>query len=197
MIKISSNFKGKKYFHNDEEVYFRRVWGGISWPGEKAGTVVVLGEKNSFGKAHRYVLAEARSGSPAELIVAANKLTENLEVGEWFGRHVEGSKEFLNQKNSQAFSSRKRELYITDAPGPIDNTISYHINTIHDCLQPKTLHFFQDSSLPADLKKLPDIVYGLTNIEYPATAALGYVLAALVENPPYVSSNITIKQKYY
>ena len=127
MLKKSTNYKGKKYYLGDEEIKFRRVWGGIGWPGDKEGSVVVLGEEDSFNETHWYVLAEGRSSSMGELITMANKLTTEVNVTDWFSKHAGGSEEILNQKNTAAFKKRGRGLIVADAPG-LDDKLGYFIN---------------------------------------------------------------------
>ena len=186
MIKRSSKFQGKDYYHEKRHVSFVRIWGGIGWPGDQPGALVVIGEEDYFNVPHWYILAEASSNRMDELIRAANKLTGEFSVDCWYGRHAGGSEEFLKLKNYHAFDVGTRQLDVYEAPGPKgDEKIMFHVNVILDCVspEPKTLHFFNDSSLPAELQGLPNQLHRLTNIECPAVAALGYVVSALADNP--------------
>jgi hypothetical protein len=191
MIKTSGKFKGKDYYHAELKITFDRIFGGIGWPGERPGFVVILGEKKIDRETHRFILAEASCDNFGGLLKDALKLQRELKVTNWYTRHVPGSEEYLSVFDSKAFEMGKPGFgYIDDAPG-IDDKIQMGVELIKDNVLPgnKTLHFFTDSSLPAELQGLPSQVYKLTNLDYPAVAALGYVLSYMEEfaNPePYV-----------
>ena len=184
MIKISEKFRGKDYFHADQKLTFDRIKGGIGWPGELEGAVVILGEATLHDTVHRFVLAEAYFQNYGDLTSAVMKLQQELDVSEWYGRHVPGSEEYLSIFNRGAFNKGKPSLNITDPPG-VDDRLQFQVELIKDSVKAddKRLHFFEDSSLPAVLQGLPTKLYMLTNLENPPVAALGAVLSSLEEFP--------------
>lgn len=186
MIKRSGKFDGKIYKHNDRVIRFQRVYGGLAWPGTDKGWLVVIGEEEHYADRHMYLLAEAYCDTADELITLANRITPELDVSQWYGRHVGGTREYLDHKNSQAFNAGKRNLSVYEAPGPEnDDKLLFHVNILLDCVKPesKGLHFFEDSSLPAKLQGVQGQIHQMTCIDHPAVAALGYVVSEMVMHP--------------
>ncbi len=100
-------------------------------------------------------------------------------------RYVPGAEEYLAIFNSKAFHAGKQIFdSIEDAQG-VDDKIQMNIEVIKNNVIPsnKRLHFFSDSALPAELQGLPNPTYKLTNLDYPAVAALGAVLSYMEEFP--------------
>lgn len=188
MIKRSSKFENGSYRHNERIIRFQRIFGGIAWPGNEPGALIVLGEEDYYDDRHWYLLAEGRYETADDLIEAATRLGPEMDIDRWLGRHGNGTKEYLNFKNRQAHDGGRRVLYVGEAPGPeADPGLLFHINIILDCVKPerKKLHFFGESSLPAELQSVQGNLHQVTNIDHPAVAALGYVLSELIMHPHY------------
>ena len=191
MITISGKYKGKEYFHANRRVEFDRIGGGVGWPGEKPGSIVILGETEISNKMHRFVLAEAVCGSFGEILKDVAKLRRRLKVDSWHSRHVPGSEEYLSIYNAKAFKEGKPLFEFDDDAPDLNDKIQMNVELIRDNVVSgnKLLHFFNDSMLPSELQGLPEQTYRLTNLDYPAIAALGYILFHMEEfaiPAPYV-----------
>ncbi len=183
MIKISTKYKGKKYYHADRYTTFDRIIGAIAWPGERPGFVVVVGETTLGREINRFILAESMTGSFGELLADAVKLQQRFDLDRWNTVFVPGAQQYIDIFNRKAFDSNGVKVMSCQEPMEPNDYIQMSIELILDSVKSgqKNLHFFGDSSLPAELQGLPTNTSKLKIIDYPAVAALGYAIAYLDE----------------
>lgn len=184
MIKISSKFKKKKYYHAERLITFDRVCGALAWPGDKKGFVVIVGESKIFsGGLNRFILAESMRGSFGELLADAVKLQQRFDIKRWHSINVPGSENYTDIFNRKAFDAGEVRLVQIDEPMDANDYIQVSTELIDDGLRVgnKTLHFFKDSVLPAELQNFPTITNKLKITDFPAIAALGYAISYLDE----------------
>ncbi len=185
----SSRFNDQnEYIFHDRRLSFHRIWGGFAWPGDKPGFAVIVGEtlEKGPGGYGRHVLAEVESFHANELVAGAIKLKEESGANNFWGRNDEADTAYLTMYNKRSYESGLPYFDVLSANGPEDDSIVYQVNVLRDCLEPKkkSLFMFAESVLPGYLLELPQNVHQLTNVQYPAVAALGYVVSALVDSVP-------------
>lgn len=177
--------------YTDEKRTYRRVVGGIAWPGDFPGFAVVIGEEsypaNGSKDHHLYVLAEAEEVDVHQLFGRCAELSGKYDVFSFYGRRDQAMMSLLNLWHRDARDNR-RDVFDFDSALNSDNgNISYHINVVKELLLPerKILHLsdvIEKPKLPAHIQSLPPNVGSIpTDIEYPAVAALGYAVTLLAE----------------
>ena len=192
MIKISTKYKGKHYYHADRKIIFDRVCGAIGWPGERQGFAVVVGEKDMGRNGiNRFILAEATAKSFGELLSDCLKIQKRMELKRWETVFVPGAEKYIDIFNAKAFEKGTDRIASVDEPLEANEYIQMSVELILDAVRSgnKNLHFFKDSSLPADLQSLPSNTSKLKIVEYPSVAALGFVISYMEEfkkPSPYV-----------
>ena len=187
MIRRSSNFNDRNEFiFNKRELFFNRTWGGVAWPGDKPGFAVIIGETYDKGPGghYKHVLAEVETFHSNELVSDCVKLRQEFRVDSFWGRNTEADTDYVALSNKHAYENGLPYFDVQTAPGPEDEFLVYQINILRDCLasERKSLFMFDESVLPGYLLELPQSVHKITNVQYPAIAALGYVITALVSS---------------
>jgi hypothetical protein len=166
---------------------FNRILGGIGWAGNnKPGSGVVVGE-DAFPEIggriyHCHLLAETEDNDTGQLLRKCAEMKARFKAGEFYGRYDEANMNFLTFWNRDARDRRLPEFHIYPAPASEDGKIGYHLNLLRDRLRSgrKTLHFSKQSKLPGYLRELPtNGAATLTDSQYPAVAALAYVVSVL------------------
>ncbi|MBW2065013.1 MAG: hypothetical protein JRJ03_08775 [Deltaproteobacteria bacterium] len=182
---------------DDREVEMTRVVAGLGWPAEKPGFLVVVGEELFFeppfpktGVEFRYhVIAESEQTDLSKLIKTATASKNRFEIQTYYARLKSSkSKElpalhYLEQHNRTAFAQGVAPLYVVEAPFAEDRgLLSFHLNVVKGLLRPekRTLFIPPTSALNAALLEVPDDVSRVKDVDFPAVAALGYAVAALV-----------------
>lgn len=189
MIKsVELNPGGDRVFHwKERDIYFQRVVGGIAWPGERPGFVCVVGEESYFRPPYQlHLLAEAEEEDTAQLIHRCSELKAIWKIQDFYGRLDETVLRYLELSNEQARGRHERPFEILAAPFS-NGSIGYHLQLLKDRLQPsqKSLHLGFESKVPGAILELPvDQVFKANDEQYPAVAALGYAVSALVVWPP-------------
>ena len=177
--------------YTDQKRTYRRVVGGIAWPGNLPGFAVILGEEiyPAVGSKdhHLYVLAEVEEMDVYTLFKRSVELAAKYHASFFYGRHDLAMINSLNLWNRNSLEKETAVLNFDRAPFSKDGNISYHMNTLKNLLLPerKLLHLsdgIKSPKLPAFIQSLPPNVYAAaTDIEYPVVAALGYAVTLLVE----------------
>jgi len=189
MIKsVKLNPGGNWVFHCEErDLYFQRIVGGICWPGERSGFVCVVGEESYFRPPYQlHLLAEAEEQDTAELIRQCRELQAKWKVQDFYARLDETTLRYLELTNQQARTHHGKPFQVLAAPFS-DGSIGYHVQVLKDRLQPaqKSLHLGNESKLPSAVLELPVTeVSSAKDTDFPAVAALGYAVSALVVWPP-------------
>jgi hypothetical protein len=71
-------------FKRSEDIKYRRIYGGISWPGKRPGFIVIVGELKQ-PRAHKFVLLdESEDFDVQELIKVAEALDFYFKPERWF-----------------------------------------------------------------------------------------------------------------
>jgi hypothetical protein len=190
MIKsVKLNPGGERVFHCEERgLFFQRIAGGIAWPSERPGFVCVVGEESFFRPPFQlHLLAEAEEQDTSELIRQCRALQAKWRVQDFYARLDETILRYLELTNQQAITHHGKPFQVLAAPYSDDGSIGYHVQLLKDRLQPaqKSLHLGSESKLPSAVLELPvDQVFKAIDEQYPALAALGYAVSALVVWPP-------------
>jgi len=144
----------------------------------------VIGESRVFnGELNRFILAESSRGNFGDLLRDAVKLQQRFELKRWHSVHVPGSENYVDIFNKKQFEAGAHRLAFIDEPLESNDYLQVSVELILDTVMSgnKTLHFFGDSMLPAELQSLPTFTSKLKITEFPAVAALGYVIAYMEE----------------
>ena len=174
------------WVHNTES--YRRVAGGIAWPGRDPGFVCVEAEdlfENST-KARPYVLlAEGEERALGELL----KVTYELQKAWWCD-------DFYGEANHRPMMDFVYEftehpnysdgIYIQNAPFISEPAaFRYYTDVIYNLLNRRVLTISEDMKLSVYLHELPpDKRTTATVTDYPAIAALGYAVSGLETYKP-------------
>jgi len=182
-------FCGEIYWHNPETgVEYARVAAGVQFPGKKQGFACVLGEteaRDAAGLSRNFhLLAEIEEAGLQTFIERVNELKQIFSIVDIYGDpNDRTAQEFLYAFNLELRERRQRGFYLSRPPllgekGQFEyccQVIFKHVRAGR-----KTLHFGPASKLPAYL-----LEFGQEHIrsgrpdDFPAIAALGYVLTAL------------------
>lgn len=182
----------KIYFYNPvNPAEYRRIVGGIAWPGEKAGFIVVVAEdyhKDPTLKARHFRLLDEHENDNVQSLIKKLYDFQNIyNVQNWFGDSNNAMMVKFISKFNQALGQRKKGIYISEASFVDDaHNFKYYAPQIKKLIgkSTKVLHFGNNSQIPGRLSSLTAVDVDKTKItKYPAIAALGYAIAEL--NEPY------------
>ncbi len=174
-------------------VKFERVYIGIAWPAEKPGFIVVIGEEatsiEAYGREYRhYVLEEVEEENLHQLLRRCSELIGTYNAERVIGRYDEHVYPQIPRCNNEARKLGLPEIRLDTAPYSKDKLISTHINLLQDKLSSakQSLYLGEGSILSGRIESevLMDAIYKATDEQYPATAALGYVISVMVSWPP-------------
>jgi hypothetical protein len=185
---VKLNPGGSWVFHcEDRDIFFQRIVGGIAWPGERPGFICIVGEESYFRPPYQlHLLAEAEEQDTSELIRQCRELQAKWRVQDFYARLDETILRYLELTNQQAITHHGKPFQVLAAPFS-DGSIAYHVQLLKDRLKPgqKSLQLGSESKLPSAVLELPvDQVFKAIDEQYPAVAALGYAVSALVVWPP-------------
>jgi len=177
---------------------YQRIWGGVVLPGEKPGFAVVVAEEASMDQApNLYTLAEAEEEIMEKLIVSCIEMTSEFQVSDWYGRTSDKeSMYYLSDFNSQAIDRHRKTFDIMPAYRSKSGLIEYHINILLEKLKPNNtkLIFHKESRLDSFLQDLPvSKISTAKDTDYPAIAALGYVVSEFHNNPYAIGESFQSK----
>ena len=175
---------------------YRRILGGISWPtGDQPGFACIIGESDHktvrLKTRNLYVLAEYRQKNIEKLIRATYALQNKYLIDGWHGKEDDVfMMHFIDRFNSK-LSKKKKGIYIAEAfLSESVHSLKLYANQILSRTQPakKSLFFEGKDIIPGELLGLSDEdIKSKKTEDYPAIAALSYVLSALEE--PYFDVN--------
>jgi len=173
----------------DTKNKYRRVVGGIAWPGVEPGFAVVVGEdadRDDEMDAYHYRVLDEYQAQEIDLLLAWCEMTEiNSSVGwTWYGNPKnKAAMAFVWPRRDKVEKAGRRILSIAPAPYVNDaKGFEFCLNVLRRRLMAdhKTLHLGADSRLPSYLTALSSTDLKDANPEdHPAVAAIGYAVAAL------------------
>lgn len=173
------------YFQDESKKTFRRIVGGMSFPGSgKNGFVVVVGEdlKEDFEHRERHlrVLYESRDYlgqgfmEPVPVLKECSRLTRMMKVGIWMGLigpHIHA----VAEHNREMFKTRQAPVTIVAPPGEKD--FEYYAGLVKArMLHKKTLHLGK-GTLPGKLASLPLDLSREKFSDHPEVSALFFAVA--------------------
>lgn len=170
---------------------YRRVIGGVAFPAEDAGFIVVIAEdyhEDPTLKLRHFRLLDEYEGNNVQALIQKLYDFQNVyAVQNWYGdSENEMMMKFISNFN-QKLGTTKKGIYISKAMFVRDtHNFKYYAPQIKNLLNKstKSLHFGQQSQLPGRLSALTAIDVDKTKISsYPAIGALGYAVGGL--NEPY------------
>lgn len=160
-----------------------RIIGGMSWPADKPGYAVVLGEERlprKGGRQHHVrVLAETTHGDKQLFLSEIGELQAMYRTQGWYGRGAdEGNLVHLYIYNGDAVKRGLRAIEFYAAPYSRDGRVELYADMSIKLLQPASKYLHLGA---ADIAKYlsipPDERTTATANTHPAVAALGYALA--------------------
>lgn len=205
VIKTPLGLQREYYCQHEPYREFRRVIGGLGWPsGEQQGFVCVAGESDHkvarLNLRKIWLLAEYESGNIEKLIKRVYDLQNKYLVKSWYSDTENVlMMHFVDRFNSK-LSKKKKGIYIAEAPfiGETHN-LRVYAHQIKGRSRPekKSLHFGSNSRIPGVLSSLsPDDVQKKKAEDFPAIAALGYVLSGLDEPYCDISGDREIHEQF-
>jgi len=163
---------------------FRRIVGGLQWPGANPGALVILAEDLQkdpvLGERKLWVLSEYSSGNLSEVVIRCGELKRLKSVEKFYADTTDRAMMKVSLK-----CRTEAQISLSKAP-LIDEPTAYmtYLNLIREktSATKKALYFKEESALQALLSSLTVMPTDLKS-DYPQIAALGYALSALVLYP--------------
>ena len=181
----------KNLEHQKDLQLGRRVL-GIGWPGEKPGLAVVIAEEEypMIGRKD-YQLHFLEEVEAQDLDALFNKCAEIIKkygISEVYGRR---DKDYRGNLYSWNKRHPGAEFDVRMAPHSKDGKIGFHINILIERLKSGMLNLPEDSKIR---NQFNDVKQGQTHLatdmQFPAVAALGYVVARLTEYPSEIEQEV-------
>jgi hypothetical protein len=171
---------------NENKLEYGRIVLGFGWPAERAGYVVAIGEEPHpmiRRKIHKlHFEEEIEEWDLGDLLDCWADLVKKYGDAQTYGRR---DKDYMGNIWSWNDRHPGSELSIWTAPHSKEGKIGYHIHILVERLKNGTLILPKDSIV---WNQLRDAERGQTHLatdaQFPAVAALGYVVAGLDRNPP-------------
>lgn len=179
------------YQDRDTGARYRRLTGGIAWPGTKPGFAVILAEDRKHdldvNAHHVRLLAETEEVSIERLLdwCARHELNSPEVYWTWHGNVTNKPAMQWVYRLNDKYHSQGRQQCFAMVPAPYtDNPrgFEFFVNILRERLERwrKTLHLGEKSKLPGYLLELSsEEIMKATSEDYPAIAALGYAVSAL------------------
>lgn len=170
-----------------------KIVGGIAWPGEKPGAVVILGRE----KKNIHLLAESEESDTGKLLNQCAEFKAWMFVDSFYCRLDPSGMEYLRMWNKERRARGEAPLLFKEAPFSKNEKLSYHMALLKDRLrrENKTLFLSSESALPGHLQSVPSDVSGIKESEFPAIAALGHAVAVLAMQISQPKSTIMTKRR--
>jgi len=173
---------GDPCFVDEKGRYFSNIVGGLVWPSQNPGAVVVLAQEDAFRPPRpAHVLSEFEENTIGDLIRRCSYLTTEFCVQDYYGRPDPTCLRYIDQFNAEANQNRMKRFDFKSAPSH-DLPMDYHFNVLRDRLTPgkKTIHFTGESQLKGQLLAVPEDLI-TEDSHYPLVSALAWCVAALTE----------------
>jgi hypothetical protein len=188
----------------DRNCLYHRIVGGLAFPSHKPGNLVTIAEDlhedPAYKKRHLHLLAEYEHFDLTKLLRKATEFVGSIDFLNFYGQLTKDNQRFLTLFNSESRKNHHPGIYLSSAPYTDDDSISFHVNLLRSILTPnsKLLHLGESSKIPSYLQEIQnEDVTSATNSNYPAVAALGYAVSALIIWQKRKHRNTQLKQKRY
>lgn len=184
--------KRSYYYDDSHNREYRRIVAGVAWPAaENAGFIVVIAESENkiarLKKRQLWILAETETQDIEKLIRKMYDYQNRYFLSAWFGDTENMMMLHFVDKFNSTLSRKKTGIYlaVADFVNETNNLRVYSHNIKMKLTPEKKVLFFGDKSvIPIRLGGLsPDDIQKKKAEDYPAVAALGYVLSGIDE--PY------------
>jgi hypothetical protein len=173
-------------YYECEGYRYKRILGGIGWPGDKPGFIVILGDTEKVNPPFEYrVIKEQQVRDLSRLFEFCIRFKQIYLVEAYYARETEDILNYLAHFNIEMQNFGKPSFYFYE-PFPTDGTLKPLLHLIRESLQParRTLHIPINSKLMQCIAEVPEFPDELKDKDYPAAAALGYVLEAMKTYSP-------------
>lgn len=181
---------GSVFYVEGKEEY-RRIVGGLAWPGVKPGFAVVVAEGHEDPASRLrpyYVLGEAEERGMAELFLRCLLLGMRWKISEWYGQADNIPMMTIVGRLSEQVSRRgmKGEINIQYAPFiEKPDCFRYLTDLLYGRMNSKTLIIGDDKLLSVYLFNLRhEERVSASPEDFPAIAALGFAVAYLEAYDP-------------
>ena len=177
---------------------YGRVFGGVVFPGERAGFAVAVGEDRlpvvgNRHVYHQYLLGEFEAPNHHDLLKECIELSKRFNVDYFFGRMSQANENLLQLWNRQQRQMGKPEMIIYNADFAMeDGNIAQITIILRNRLRAdnKLLDLTPQSKLNGYFGEFPTAAIATAkDFEYPAISALGYASATLESMPPLVEND--------
>lgn len=184
---------------------YRRIVGGVGWPaGEQPGFLCVIAENDNIDRRlklrHYWILTEYESKDMEKLIKRMYDVQNRYLIDPWYGDTYNILMMHFVDKFNNRLTKQKKGIYLAEAPfvGEAHNLRLYaHQIKTRTLSVKKSLHFGSQSQIPGQLSGLsPDDVQKKKAEDYPAIAALGYVLSGIEEPYSDISRDREIHEQF-
>lgn len=187
-----------EYKHNKgevEEITAGRIWGGIGWPGERAGHACVIAEDRYRepvkGKYRLFLIAEY---APAErkhlfdkdkiLRWCSQATRSRMRVDTFFANLSDENAAYIEEWNNRLRPEGWPEVRIDQCPHAAKN-LSYVIDMVNHVTAPEAPYFYilrgTGDLFRAQWAESPSVTDQLQEKDCPAIAATAYAITALHE----------------
>ena len=117
MIKHEKNPMSGDPSYLDEEkgIYYGWIVGGLVWPSENPGAVVIVGQEDTWRPPMpAHVLSEFEEATIGDLLRKCSYLTNEYCVQDFYGRPDQTCLRYVDQFNSEANEKRLKPFYFNN-----------------------------------------------------------------------------------
>ena len=175
----------KTVHRNGEEFNLGRLYGAFTWPGERPGFIVIVGEEENpdpaLGKYshHYHLIDEAVHVKMLDLLEGCERFWNEYDLETLVYRYQEAGSNFLDVYNEGNIPFDLDFASHTDSNGLIE----YQISVIQALLAKSALHLPSNTQILRQMLKIKaNEIHTVDDRAFPAVAALGYAVTSLIES---------------
>ena len=186
----------------------RYIYGGVAWPGKRAGfaVIVLMDEKPHFDSHDVCVIAECESFSTRELVRQIGVMDDKFMPDRWIGdNRNDAADEFIRelQKDGDRDRRRSKLMFVYTSMLEMDYFYRYALDEIKRLSQEeRKMLYLKESAVEMYLLDFIDeeMITELKHGDYPAIEALTYAVITLMKNKieryPTTAKQQTQNRKY-
>ena len=167
----------------------RYIYGGVAWPGKRAGfaIVVLMDSKKHFDGHDVCLIAEHETASTRELVRQIAVLDDKFMPDRWVGdNRNDAADKFIKELEADVGRDRRRSklMFVHTSMLEMDYFYRYALDEIKRLLgKDRRMLFLKDSIIPNYLSDIEeDVITELKHGDYPGIEALAYAVITIMKN---------------
>ena len=167
----------------------RYIYGGVAWPGKRAGfaVVVLMDSKKHFDGHDVCLIAEHETTSTRELVRQIAVLDDKFMPDRWIGdNRNDAADKFIKELEADVGRNRRRSklMFVHTSMLEMEYFYRYTLDEIKRLLdKDRRMLFLKDSIIPNYLSDIErDVISDLKHGDYPAIEALAYAVITIMKS---------------